>query len=100
MAAACGTGGGSSQCLRPAWWGVPAAALAVLAPLLTCLLFRLPSSAPAPTRLQDMQRPLYMQPADALAYGVIDGVVTPEKKIIDDVKSADQWDKEAGLVAR
>lgn len=26
--------------------------------------------------------------------------VTPEKKIIDDVKSADQWDKEAGLVAR
>lgn len=124
-------------------------------------------------RVQDMQRPLYMQPADALAYGVIDGVVTPEKKvgarraapdacyacmrpgstmpmgtaaavdlsrarqlcrraagsalllpchaaiplvfvdeshcnslplhleqIIDDVKSADQWDKEAGLVAR
>lgn len=127
---------------------------------------------PAPP-LQDMQRPLYMQPADALAYGIIDGVVTPEKKvrawcaqpgpagrccglgrgphraggvcglrrslarggaalgcqnesslpcpaiydpefialepfsgatfplqIIDDVKSADQWDKEAGLVAR
>ncbi|KAL4423092.1 hypothetical protein ABPG77_005897 [Micractinium sp. CCAP 211/92] len=49
---------------------------------------------------KDMQRPLYMQPADALAYGIIDGVVTPEKKIIDDVKSADQWDKEAGLVAR
>lgn len=53
---------------------------------------------------QDMQRPLYMQPADAKAYNVIDGIVTPEKKggtkIIDDVKSADQWDKEAGLVAR
>ena len=49
---------------------------------------------------QDMQRPLYMQPADAKAYGVIDGIVTPEKQIIDDVKSADQWDKEAGLVAR
>ena len=49
---------------------------------------------------QDMQRPLYMQPADALAYGVIDGIVTPEKKIIDDVKSAETWDKEAGLVAR
>lgn len=49
---------------------------------------------------KDMQRPLYMQPADALAYGVIDGVVTPEKQIIDNVKSADQWDKEAGLVAR
>lgn len=49
---------------------------------------------------KDMQRPLYMQPKDALAYGIIDGVVTPEKKIIDDVKSADQWDKEAGLVAR
>ena len=48
----------------------------------------------------DMQRPLYMQPRDALEYGVIDGIVTPEKKIIDDVKSAAQWDKEAGLVAR
>lgn len=49
---------------------------------------------------KDMQRPLYMQPKDALAYGIIDGIVTPEKQIIDDVKSAEQWDKEAGLVAR
>ncbi|KAG7670724.1 putative ATP-dependent Clp protease proteolytic subunit-related protein 3, chloroplastic [Nannochloris sp. 'desiccata'] len=49
---------------------------------------------------KDMQRPLYMQPKDALAYGIIDGIVTPEKQIIDDVKSAAQWDKEAGLVAR
>lgn len=49
---------------------------------------------------KDMQRPLYMQPRDAVEYGIIDGIVTPEKKIIDDVKSADQWDKEAGLVAR
>lgn len=114
-------------------------------------------AAARPRLLQDMQRPLYMQPKDALEYGVIDGIVTPEKKargrcgegreghgarvhvaatargrpslerrprhiaglaraaqpcclpalscprrkqIIDDVKSADQWDKEAGLVAR
>ena len=49
---------------------------------------------------KDMQRPLYMQPKDALAYGIIDGIVSPEKQIIDQVKSADQWDKEAGLVAR
>ncbi len=48
--------------------------------------------------LQDMQRPLYMQPRDAIEYGVIDGIVTSEKEIIDEVKSADQWDKEAGLV--
>lgn len=47
-----------------------------------------------------MQRPLYMQPQDALEYGIIDSIVTPEKKIIDDVKSAEAWDKEAGLVAR
>ena len=50
--------------------------------------------------MQDMQRPLYMQPKDALEYGIIDGIVTPEKQIIDEVKSADQWDKEAGLVKR
>lgn len=62
-------------------------------------LFALPLP-PWVAALQDMQRPLYMQPADALAYNIIDGVVTPEKQIIDDVKSADQWDKEAGLVAR
>ncbi|GAB4817093.1 hypothetical protein N2152v2_004139 [Parachlorella kessleri] len=49
---------------------------------------------------RDMQRPLYMQPKDALEYGIIDGIVTPEKQIIDEVKSADQWDKEAGLVKR
>lgn len=49
---------------------------------------------------KDMQRPLYMQPKDALAYGIIDGIVSPEKQIIDQVKSAEQWDKDAGLVAR
>eukprot|EP00889_Picochlorum_renovo_P006587 jgi/Picre1/33617/NNA_001097.t1 len=49
---------------------------------------------------KDIQRPLYMQPKDALAYGIIDGIVSPEKQIIDQVKSAEQWDKDAGLVAR
>ena len=48
----------------------------------------------------DMQRPLYMQPRDAIEYGIVDGVVTPQRRIIDEVKKADQWDKEAGLVAR
>eukprot|EP00887_Chlorella_sp_A99_P004139 scaffold23.g4139.t1 len=42
----------------------------------------------------------WREPRDAIEYGIIDGIVTPEKQIIDDVKSAEQWDKEAGLVAR
>ena len=50
--------------------------------------------------LQDMQRPLYMQPKDAIEYGIIDGIVKPQTDIIDDVMNADQWDKQAGLVAR
>jgi ATP-dependent Clp protease protease subunit len=55
----------------------------------------------APEKLdRDMQRPLYMQPRDAIEYGVIDAVVTPERQIIDDVKGAETYDKEAGLVAR
>lgn len=44
-----------------------------------------------------MQRPLYMQPADAMEYGIVDKIVEEEKDIvpmIDDVKSSDQWDKE------
>jgi Clp protease len=50
---------------------------------------------------QDMQRPLYMQPRDAMEYGIIDGIVSNEKtQIIDTVKSPEQWDREAGLVAR
>lgn len=49
---------------------------------------------------QDMQRPLYMQPKDALEYGIIDGVVRPQTDIIDEVLSPEQWDKAAGLVAR
>mmetsp|Transcript_17580 Transcript_17580/g.44614 ORF Transcript_17580/g.44614 Transcript_17580/m.44614 type:complete len:302 (+) Transcript_17580:134-1039(+) len=49
---------------------------------------------------KDMQRPLYMQPKDALSYGVIDGIVKADTKIIDDVKNSAQWDKEAGLVAK
>ena len=50
--------------------------------------------------LQDMQRPLYMQPKDAIEYGIIDGIVKPQTDIIDDVMNAEQWDKQAGLVAR
>ena len=49
---------------------------------------------------QDMERPLYMQPKDALEYGVIDGIVRPQNDIIDAVKKPEAWDKEAGLVAR
>ncbi|CAG9463270.1 unnamed protein product [Pedinophyceae sp. YPF-701] len=49
---------------------------------------------------KDMQRPLYMQPKDALNYGIIDGIVESQgdADLIDQVKSADQWDKDAGLV--
>lgn len=56
---------------------------------------------------KDMQRPLYMQPADALEYNVIDKIMTPTDKtkkngmsikISDDVKGGDAWDKDAGLV--
>ncbi|CAL5219333.1 g1145 [Coccomyxa viridis] len=48
----------------------------------------------------DMQRPLYMQPKDAIEYGIIDGIVKPQTDIIDEVMNAEQWDKQAGLVAR
>lgn len=44
-----------------------------------------------------MQRPLYMQPIDAMEYGIIDKIIEEEKDvaaILDDVKSAEQWDKE------
>ena len=47
-----------------------------------------------------MERPLYMQPKDAMEYGVIDGIVRPQNDIIDSVKKPEAWDKEAGLVAR
>jgi len=55
----------------------------------------------------DMQRPFYMQPQDALEYGVIDKIMKPTDKgkkggmdvqITGDVLSADAWDKAAGLV--
>lgn len=56
---------------------------------------------------KDMQRPLYMQPLDAMQYGVIDKVLPPtdknkkggaEVRISAEVKGADAWDKDAGLV--
>lgn len=57
----------------------------------------------------DSQRPLYMQPADALAYGIIDRIMPETVKgrkggdtvsISDTVMSARQWDANAGLVSR
>ena len=57
----------------------------------------------------DTARPLYMQPQDALEYGVIDRIMAPTEKgkkggqavqISDSVKGADAWDKDAGLVKR
>lgn len=51
---------------------------------------------------KDMQRPLYMRPKDAIEYGVIDRLVPPQKEveIIDQVKTPELYDKEAGLVVR
>lgn len=48
----------------------------------------------------DMLRPLYMQPLDALEYGIIDKILTKDEPAIDTVKSGAQWDTDAGLVAR
>ena len=50
-------------------------------------------------RLQDMQRPLYMQPKDALEYGIIDGIVKSQKKkdgdqIIDHVPRLEDYGKD------
>lgn len=48
----------------------------------------------------DMQRPLYMQPKDALAYGIIDQVISNQKEsgvMVDKVMTGDQFDKAAGL---
>ncbi len=47
---------------------------------------------------EDMARPLYMQPKDAIRYGIVDGIITPTENIVGAVKSAEQWDKDAGLV--
>jgi len=50
----------------------------------------------------DIQRPLYMQPADALEYGIVDSVVESKRveNLIGDIKAAKQWDTEAGLVTK
>eukprot|EP00238_Polyblepharides_amylifera_P014325 CAMPEP_0196586896 /NCGR_PEP_ID=MMETSP1081-20130531/55875_1 /TAXON_ID=36882 /ORGANISM="Pyramimonas amylifera, Strain CCMP720" /LENGTH=138 /DNA_ID=CAMNT_0041908917 /DNA_START=676 /DNA_END=1092 /DNA_ORIENTATION=- len=47
---------------------------------------------------RDMMRPLYMQPLDALEYGVIDQILTKEEAGIDKVTNANEWDTGAGLV--
>lgn len=96
-----------------AWPAVPWAVhpLCPSAPVCECMLARFvfpktrrhtaPSPPPSNAHcLQDLQRPLYMQPKDAIAYGVCDGIVTPERKIVDDVKKPEEWDREAGLVQR
>ena len=41
--------------------------------------------------MQDMERPLYMQPKDAISYNVCDGIVRPRTAIIDEVKKAEAW---------
>ena len=47
---------------------------------------------------KDMARPLYMQPKDAISYGIVDGIITPTENIVGAVKSAQQYDSDAGLV--
>lgn len=51
---------------------------------------------------KDMQRPLYMRPLDAIEYGIIDRLVPNPKqlKIVDTIITPDQYDRQAGLVAR
>eukprot|EP00242_Pyramimonas_sp_CCMP2087_P003748 CAMPEP_0198212558 /NCGR_PEP_ID=MMETSP1445-20131203/26594_1 /TAXON_ID=36898 /ORGANISM="Pyramimonas sp., Strain CCMP2087" /LENGTH=331 /DNA_ID=CAMNT_0043887033 /DNA_START=25 /DNA_END=1020 /DNA_ORIENTATION=+ len=49
---------------------------------------------------KDMLRPLYMQPLDAVEYGVIDKILTKDEPAIATVKSGAQWDTDAGLVQR
>eukprot|EP00958_Prasinococcus_capsulatus_P019693 scaffold2459_cov430-Prasinococcus_capsulatus_cf.AAC.2 len=49
---------------------------------------------------RDMQRPYYMTPPQAVEYGIIDMVLPENTDIIDKVKSAEQWDKEAGIVRK
>jgi len=50
---------------------------------------------------KDLQRPLYMQPRDAIEYGVIDKIIKSEKedktKLIADVKAPEDWDREVPL---
>lgn len=58
------------------------------------------SATMGPLLVQDMLRPLYMQPQDALEYGVIDKILTKDDPAIDSVKGASAWDKDAGLVQR
>ena len=53
--------------------------------------------------LQDMQRPLYMQPKDALEYGIIDGIVKSQKKkdgdqIIDHVPRLEEYGRDVSAV--
>ena len=51
---------------------------------------------------KDMARPLYMQPADALAYGVIDKIMVKGdgSAVSGKVTTGKEWDTGAGLVER
>ena len=51
-------------------------------------------------RLAGLVKFLVSVPRDAVEYGVIDGIVRNETSIIDAVMSPEQWDKQAGLVAK
>ena len=50
--------------------------------------------------LQDMQRPLYMTPEEAILYGVADAIVQPQKTIISDNKKTAQYDANPVIVGR
>lgn len=49
---------------------------------------------------RDMQRPYYMTPKQSVDYGIVDMVLPENIDIIDKVKSAEEWDKEAGIMRK
>lgn len=49
---------------------------------------------------KDMQRPNYMTARQAIAYGVADKILAKGEEQVGGVKSAVEWDKEAGIVQK